>query len=302
MPTVSIVIVNKGDVGVTATLDALDPLVDDPDVEVLVVDASRGALDGVRCAHSWVRWFDYAHPTDKPRTIAEQRNIGLNEARGEVLVFLDANCLPVGDWLSRLTRPIFEGEESVVAGGVSSRGARTVHDRDETSDGSIYLSECSTMNLAVRRPVFNEVGPFDERLGFAEDVDFSWRVVEAGLRIRFEPDAAVTHDWGLAPENARRAIRYGVARTRLYRKHPSQLRRLSGPDFSVAAYALFLLFLPIALIIPWYPLLLLVSVARNRRRQPARMIAYQLCYGLGVLAEAFHVPILKGQRRRYSSS
>jgi GT2 family glycosyltransferase len=290
----SIVIVNKDDQGVERTLEALEGLPDEG-FEVVVVDASAGRLDHIRRRFPDSIWIDYEHPNRKPRTIAEQRNVGVRSATGEVVVFLDANCVPDAEWLSSLLRPIDGGAESIVVGAVNSRGSRTVHDR--VYNVPAYLSECSTMNLAVKRSVFEQVGTFDESLGFAEDVDFAWRAVAADFRLFYAPDAVVTHDWGSPSQNVERAFRYGVARMRLYRKHPEQLRRLAGPDFSVAAYTLYVAFLPVAFFVPAYLLVLAVPLWRNRRRRPLVMVAYQLCYGLGVLSELLHVPVLAGQRR-----
>jgi GT2 family glycosyltransferase len=293
----SVVIVNKDDVGVERTLEALDTLPDEG-FEVVVVDASAGRLDHIRQRFPRSIWIDYAHPTSKPRTIAEQRNVGVRAASGEVVVFLDANCVPEHEWLSSLLRPIDGGAESIVVGAVNSKGARTVHDR--VYNVPAYLSECSTMNLAVERTVFTTIGSFDESLGFAEDVDFAWRAVASDYRLFYAPDAIVTHDWGTPAQNVERAFRYGVARMRLYRKHPEQLRRLAGPDFSVAAYTLYVAFLPLAFFVPAYLLLLGVPLWRNRHRRPLVMLAYQLCYGLGVLSELLHVPVLAGQRREHA--
>ena len=51
-----------------------------------------------------------------------------------------------------------------------------------------YLNECPTINLAFRREAFDAVGGFDEAFAYGSDVDFSWRLIDAGYRIRSVPD------------------------------------------------------------------------------------------------------------------
>jgi GT2 family glycosyltransferase len=210
--TVSVVIVNKGDVRVDDTLATLI-IHDDPAIrEIIVVDASAHRFDAVRDRYPQVRWIDYAHPFGKPRTIAEQRNVGIRAAQGGVIAFLDANCIPAEGWATQLVAPMLSGGERVVVGRVTSAVDASIHDVGKGQGGvdPAYLDECSNMNTAVRRDVFDAVGTFSETLGFAEDVDFSWRVrdaVQARL-LAWRPERARARPGHEGPERNRRA---GVA-------------------------------------------------------------------------------------------
>ena len=140
-------------------------------------------------------------------------------------------------------------------GRVASSGDDSIHDVGKGQGGltPTYLEECSNMTTAVDRKVFTTVGMFNEELGYAEDVDFSWRVRDAGIRILLNPRAVVRHDWGSLREDLPRAFRYGVGRVRLYRLHRSRRGALLKGDLYITVYAAFTLSLPIAIVFPAVP-------------------------------------------------
>ena len=161
---------------------------------------------------------------------------------------------------------------------------------------SRYLTECATINLAFRRKAFEAIGGFDQRFAYGSDIDFTWRLTDAGYRIRSAPDAVIRHDWGGRRRQLRRSYVYGKARGRLLRKHRPRLRRVLHDDPMVIVYPAFLvgfpftfplifLGLPSSLLIPLYPALLLVPAWRNRSNGIFQVLADHLTYGLGILAD-----------------
>jgi glycosyltransferase involved in cell wall biosynthesis len=252
---------------------------------VVVVDASEGRLDAVRLRHSWARWIDFKRPANVTISIPHQRNRGLAEATGEIIVFTDAGCIPQPDWLQRLVTPISDGREQVTNGPAWLGEHSFAVERGKPQPD--YLKQAATINLALRREVFDTVGVFDERFAYGSDTDFTWRIVDAGIKIRWVPDAVVVHDWGNLRRNLKRSRQYGAARVRLYDKHRGRLARVPLDDPVVVVYPLFLVTAPFMLR-RWrlYLALLLVLLYRNRRRpQPARIVLLHLAEGLGCLEE-----------------
>jgi GT2 family glycosyltransferase len=219
-------------------------------------------------------------------SIPHQRNAGVREARGDIIVYTDAGCRPEPGWLDRLVTPL-RNEEKVSAGvalaadGSAGPYARAV----AAARAADYLPECPTINLAFHRAAFDSVGGFDERFAYGSDVDFSWRLVAAGYRIRSVPEAVVRHDWGTRRRQLRRSYVYGKARARLYRKHRWKVRDVLRRDPIVVVYPVFLLGLPLTLVFPLYPALLLIPAWRNRSEGAVRVLAEHLIFGAGVLAE-----------------
>lgn len=254
--------------------------------EIVVVDASDGRLDHIRRRHeTTVRWMPFQQPKEIRVSIPHQRNAGVREAIGEIIVFTDAGCRPGAGWLTCLVAPL-RLEESVTAGvTLPTHGARLYNRPQRQIGPPEYRTECPTTNLAFRREVFDTVGGFDERFAYGSDVDFCWCLNEAGYRIRNVPDAVVRHDYGTWRRQLRRSFVYGRARARLYRKHTARLRHVLRDDPMVVVYPLFLLGLPLTLIFPLYPALLLIPAWRNRSLGPTRVLVDHLCFGAGILAE-----------------
>lgn len=287
---ISVVVISKDEPALDETLTALHDQAADlaEPCEILVVDASDGRLDHIRRAHGTrVRWIQFQRPAGAGVTIPHQRNAGVRAAEGDIIAFTDSGCRPGVDWLARLTAPLQAGEH-VTAGPTfalaqefdpySGAGARHL-----PADG--YLKECPTINMAFRREAFDAVGGFDEAFAYGSDIDFSWRLSDAGYRIRGVPDAVIRHDWGTWQRQLRRAYAYGKARARLYRKHSSRRRRVLRDDPMVVVYPAFLLGLPLTLVFPPYLALLAIPAWRNRSLGAVRVLADHLAYGAGVLAE-----------------
>ncbi|MGE4178039.1 MAG: glycosyltransferase family 2 protein [Thermoleophilia bacterium] len=284
---ISVVVISRDEPALDATLTLLEREVAalaEPG-EVLVVDSSAGRLDGIRRAHPDVRWIDHPAPPGVV-TIPHQRNAGVRAAAGDVIAFTDCGCHPEPGWLGRLTAPVRAGEAAVAAGLTRTRGGPGIYDRRAAlASEAEHLDECPTINMAFARSAFDEAGGFDEGFAYGSDIDFSWRLVDAGHRIRSVPDAVVEADWGDGRRQLRRGYRYGRARARLYRRHPRRLRSALRRDPMVFVYPAFILGLPLALRVRAYPLLLLVPMWRNRADGPVRVVADHLAYGLGVLRE-----------------
>src|SRR5690348_1850744 len=115
---ISVVIISKDEPSLDETLTHVAGQLASSaeDGEILVVDASDGRLDHIRRSHeAAVRWLDFQPPHGVQVSIPHQRNVGVREAKGDIIAFTDAGCLPRPGWLERLVAPL-QADEHVTAG------------------------------------------------------------------------------------------------------------------------------------------------------------------------------------------
>lgn len=167
--------------------------------------------------------------TPQPVIQAVARNMGAGEASGDVLCFLDADCVPQPDWLSALLAQHTAGEQ-VVGGSIelfsqpywqlcdnlAHFGLRSQH---SAAGEKPYLL---AGNLSVRAEVFRMVAGFDEHFRYLEETDFGFRLRKLGRGLMFEPRAAVCHnndEHNSASAIWRHSYRYGQRWAQLTQTH-----------------------------------------------------------------------------------
>lgn len=183
---------------------------------------------------------------------AAARNTGLREADSPIVAFVDADCVATEGWLDVLL-PHFDdprvaavaprvtartGRSTVLARYEAVRSALDMGPRPELVTHGAPLGFLPSAALAVRRDALTDVG-FDEQLRVGEDVDLIWRLVDAGLMVRYEPRAEVTHEMRPALLSwAGRIFDYGTSAAELDRRHPSRLAPARLSFWNVASVAL----------------------------------------------------------------
>jgi glycosyltransferase involved in cell wall biosynthesis len=175
--------------------------------EILVVDN-----DSRRPPVELVRQFPGARLLKQPVVGAyAARNAGLSAAKGEVIAFTDADCLPTPTWLSAGVAAVrADGGIGLVAGQVattlSQNGRRRpveLYELLHAFPQQRYIEQLhfgATANVFTRRDVIDTVGTFNEALRSGGDKEWGQRVHAAGFALAYAPDAVVRHparsSWG----------------------------------------------------------------------------------------------------------
>ena len=235
-----------------------------PVTEIIVVD--DGSADGtLRIAEA----FPIHCVRQENRGPAAARNRGAREARGDLLAFTDADCVPRPDWIDRLVAR-FDSGVAAVGGtyGIANPErllAKMVHEEIAVRHSRFgdEVDFVGSFNVAYRRAAFDAVGGFDERFprASAEDNDLAYRLADAGGTLRFARDAVVDHyhPVSLIPY-LRTQMRHGFWRVALYAKHPHRARQGDGyaglADLAAPPIALATLFLAVVLaFLGWWTML-----------------------------------------------
>jgi cellulose synthase/poly-beta-1,6-N-acetylglucosamine synthase-like glycosyltransferase len=213
--------------------------------EVLVVD--DGSSDDTRAraeAHPGVRLLRQAHAGK-----SSARNRGAQAARGEVLLFTDADCEPLPDWIELMLAPFADPEVAGVRGVYRTRQRSPVARFAQAEYEEKYdqlarrnrIDFVDTYAAAYRRDVFLAFGGFAPEFLGCEDQELSFRLATAGHKLVFAPRAAVYHRHKTTPWGyARRKVPIGYWKVRVHTRHPAKALRDSYTPWTQKAQLLLL--------------------------------------------------------------
>lgn len=153
---------------------------------------------------------------------SKARNAGARESTGEIIFFIDADCIVAQDTLS-LVQKAFSGKEGTVIGGSYTQLPYDSSFFSTFQSVFINYSELklgepdyiATHSMAIERRTFEKSGGFPEEfLPIIEDVEFSHRLRRQGYKLLMDPDILVRHIFNFtfwkSMRNAFRKSRYWV--------------------------------------------------------------------------------------------
>ena len=209
----------------------------------------------------------------------QSRNYGVERAKGDYVLILDSDVVLPNGYLAAVDKELskVEGQRSKVEGNHNSSfliphssfcvafgGPDAAHPSFTPVQKAISYSMTSffttggirggkakldkfyprSFNMGIRRDVYLELGGFS-KMRFGEDIDFSYRIVEAGYQPRLFPDAWV---WHKRRTDFRKFFRQvynsGIARINLEKRHPGTMKlvHLLPMVFTVGVIGCLLLF------------------------------------------------------------
>jgi len=119
-------------------------------------------------------------------TISALRNHGAGIARGQVLVFIDADCTVAADWLKQASRYLQRQDVALFGSppGIPRDSTWVQRTwflvRGKRGEEVTEVTWLESMNMFVPRRLFLDLGGFNEDLITCEDVDISYRLAEYG--------------------------------------------------------------------------------------------------------------------------
>ena len=184
-------------------------------------------------------------PTGKVRP-AEKRNIGIREAKGEVVAFIDDDAYPEAHWLEYAVKYFGEKDIGAVGGpGVTPPGDRSlahlggrVYDNWLVSGNYRYryhaggvrmdVEDYPSCNLFVRKDVLDKIGGYRTDFWPGEDTLLCKDIIDGWKRIVYDPWIVVYHHRRpLFLPHLRQLGRYAFHRGYFCKRYPSNSLRLS---------------------------------------------------------------------------
>ena len=226
------------------------------DFEVIIVeDGSQRDCKAV--AETFKGQLDISYYKKENSGPGQSRNYGAECASGEYLVVLDSDVvLPEGyvqaidDELRRQPTDAFGGPDASHPSFTDVQKAISYSMTSFFTTGGIRGGKKKldkfyprSFNMGISRDVYQQLGGFS-KMRFGEDIDFSYRIVEAGYQTRLFPDAWV---WHKRRTDFRKFFRQvynsGIARINLSKRHPGTLKlvHLLPMVFTVGVVALVLI-------------------------------------------------------------
>jgi GT2 family glycosyltransferase len=198
-PFVSVIVCSfNGGQTLAACLDSLGKL-NYPEYEVILVD--DGSTDDTAYIAAQFPRVRYIHQSN--HGLSHARNTSAAAARGEVFAYTDSDCMADVDWLYYLIGTLMSGDYAGVGGpNVTPPAQNWIQACVAAAPGGpshVLLTDTIAehipgCNMAFHRWAFESIGGFDPEYRKAgDDVDFCWRLQQAGFVIAFSPTAIVWH-------------------------------------------------------------------------------------------------------------
>jgi mycofactocin system glycosyltransferase len=198
-------------------------------------------------------------PLTERRQASFCRNLAAQRAHGEILAFLDSDCVADPLWLKELIPAFSNPSNGAVGGMVDAYYNKKGLDSYEKVKSSLnmgswpkssrevnpffYLPSC---NLLVRRNLFLQLKGFKEDMYVGEDVDFCWRLHDQGSHIEYRPAGTVFHRHrNTVRQFCTRRFDYGTSEPLLQKNHAERIKHFLVPLPAVGFWVL--LFVSIAL-------------------------------------------------------
>lgn len=238
-------------------------------------------VDGMSTDETWSRVEQFGRENQEMalrlfknpgRLSSRGRNIGIHESRGVLVGVIDGHVYLPNDQLFNTMERIKEKTKTLclarpapldvpgLSEGVAywislARKTWLGHSRNSYiySDFEGYIDPMSS-GFAYDRSVFEKVGTFDENFDAAEDVEFHFRLKQAGIRAYTSPDLLI-YSYPRESFNSlfKQQVRYGIGRARLVHKHPGGFTKETPvPSLIVFFCGLWLISLPL---FPFFPFL-----------------------------------------------
>lgn len=183
--------------------------------EIIVIndgstDGTEKLVKDLKKKYNNLKYFCQTH-----KGYAHARNFGIKESSGEIIAFIDDDCIAKKDWVKNIYDSHKNNKEFYVIGGRTKAFIRkNKYNLIKEQCSSFYimrqilsqkklnkwkgknvLYDLPTCNLSFKKKIFNKIGYFDTSHPFVswEDNELNWRLYKKGHPILYNPNMIVKH-------------------------------------------------------------------------------------------------------------
>jgi glycosyltransferase involved in cell wall biosynthesis len=169
-------------------------------LEIIVVD--NNSSDGSDSIASQFANINLIYQKDI-QNAAATRNAGIIAATGEIIAFIDADCVPALDWIERAIINIYQCNCDRIGGRVIVQPLSPNSPTPALLDALYSFNQellvknyqaAMTGNFIAKKEVFQEIGHFNSDFFELEDIDLGVRATTAGFSITYADDCIVYHE------------------------------------------------------------------------------------------------------------
>ncbi|UCC91435.1 MAG: glycosyltransferase [Candidatus Aenigmatarchaeota archaeon] len=200
-----------------------------PDEIIVVDDRSKDRTSEIAKSFKNVTLLEKNH--EGP---AAARNLGAKKAKGEILLFIDSDCIADKNWVSEMVKP-FENKQITGVQGIyktSQKGLMSrfvqleIEDRYERMKKFETIDFVGSYSAGYRKRIFLKFKGFDESFPIAsgEDPELSFKLSKAGHKMVLNEMAIVYHNHvNSLGDYLKQKFWRAYWRILLYRKHPEKI-------------------------------------------------------------------------------
>lgn len=183
-------------------------------------DSTRHVVDDWAPRHQGIKVVD----SSAKRGVATARNIAVRSTNEPLILICDADDCVHPEWVASMRQALAQSDAAtgpLVLVSPDQPDLEEVWNSSSVPVSMGYLPYMPGCNMGMRREVFDAVDGFDPGLDKGqEDVDFGWRLTEAGYEIAHAAGARIDYYQRVGLRNfLRQQIRYGHAHVALFKRH-----------------------------------------------------------------------------------
>lgn len=186
--------------------------------EIIVVDSF--SYDGTKMVMKDLckQYENIVYIEDAVNVLAAKRNVGIENAKSEIIVFLDDDVYPSYDFVEAHYNANKNNEDTFFCGQIRFpqelckksnyyRFRDCQHLSSKDVGKNLEFNKIVVMNLSFKKKFISNVGKVDERfIGYGcEDIEFGYRVKKYGYKIKYLEEAKAIHK-----EDSSDIVSYGV--------------------------------------------------------------------------------------------